>query len=47
MLEATLVAAMVARRFRLGLPPGREVRAEPMLSLRVQGGLQMLVSLTG
>jgi cytochrome P450 len=43
MLEATLVAAMVARRFRLELPPGRVARPEAMLSLRVQGGLKMLV----
>jgi enediyne biosynthesis protein E7 len=43
MLEATLVAAMVARRFRLELLPGRDVRPEAMLSLRVRGGLQMLV----
>jgi enediyne biosynthesis protein E7 len=42
-LEATLVAAMVARRFRLGLLPGREIRPEAMLSLRVQGGLPMVV----
>ena len=43
MLEATLVAAMVARRFRLELPPGQQARPEAMLSLRVQGGLKMLV----
>lgn len=43
MLEATLVAAMVARRVRLTLMPGRAVKAEAMLSLRVRGGLPMLV----
>lgn len=43
MMEATFVAAMVARKFRLGLVPGRRVRGEAMLSLRVQGGLPMLV----
>jgi cytochrome P450 len=43
MLEATLVAAMVARRFRLEFPPGQQARPEAMLSLRVQGGLKMLV----
>ncbi len=43
MMEATFVAAMVARRFRLGLVPGRKVHAEAMLSLRVRGGLPMLV----
>jgi cytochrome P450 len=43
MMEATFVAAMVARRFRLELLPGHPVRAGAMLSLRVQGGLPMLV----
>ncbi len=43
MMEATFVAIMVARRLRLGLVPGREVKPEAMLSLRVQGGLPMLV----
>lgn len=43
MLEATLVAATVARRLRLTLVPGRTVQAEAMLSLRVRGGLPMLV----
>jgi cytochrome P450 len=43
MMEATLVAAMVARRFRLGLVPGRDVRAEAMLSLRARDGLPMTV----
>jgi len=43
MMEATFVAVMVARRLRLGLVPGREVKPEAMLSLRVQGGLPMLV----
>jgi cytochrome P450 len=43
MMEATFVASMVARRFRLGLVPGRKVKPEAMLSLRVQGGLPMLV----
>jgi cytochrome P450 len=43
MMEATFVASMVARKFRLGLVPGRKVKPEAMLSLRVQGGLPMLV----
>ncbi|HLX48015.1 MAG TPA: cytochrome P450 [Streptosporangiaceae bacterium] len=47
MMEATFVAAMVARRFRLELVPGRAVKAEAMLSLRVQGGLPMLVRPAG
>jgi enediyne biosynthesis protein E7 len=44
MLEATLVAAMVARRFRLQPVPGRQPKAEAMLSLRARGGLPMLIS---
>jgi cytochrome P450 len=47
MMEATFVAAMVARRFRLELVPGRAVKPEAMLSLRVQGGLPMLVRPAG
>jgi enediyne biosynthesis protein E7 len=43
MLEATLVAAMVARRFRLDLAGGADPVPEPMLSLRVKGGLPMVV----
>lgn len=43
MLEATLVAAMVARRFRLELDNGAAPAPEPMLSLRVRGGLPMRV----
>ncbi len=43
MMEATLVTAMAARRFRLALLPGREVTAEAMLSLRVRDGLPMMV----
>jgi enediyne biosynthesis protein E7 len=44
MMEVTLVAAMVARRFRLRVLPGHEVKPEAMLSLRVRGGLPVLVS---
>ena len=43
MLEAILVAAMVARRFRLDLADGADPVPEPMLSLRVRGGLPMRV----
>jgi cytochrome P450 len=42
-LEATLVTAMVARRFRLQPVPGRQAGAEAMLSLRPRGGLPMIV----
>jgi cytochrome P450 len=43
MLEATLVVAMVARAFRLRTIPGHKVTADPMMSLRVHGGLPMTV----
>lgn len=43
MMEAVLVAAMVAREYRLALAPGYQVVAEPMLSLRAKGGLPMTV----
>jgi cytochrome P450 len=43
MLEAVLVAAMVARRFRLRLPEGAVIKTEANLSLRVRGGLPMFV----
>jgi cytochrome P450 len=43
MMEAVFVAAMVAREFRLELQPGRKVVGEPMLSLRVRGGLPMII----
>ncbi|WP_155372857.1 cytochrome P450 [Catellatospora vulcania] len=43
MMEATFVVAMLARDLRLTLAPGRQVVAEPMLSLRIRGGLPMTV----
>jgi cytochrome P450 len=43
MMEAVFVAAMAAREFRLELAPGREVVEEAMLSLRVRGGLPMII----
>ncbi|ACU37958.1 cytochrome P450 [Actinosynnema mirum] len=42
-LEATIVTACVARELRLSTAPGHRVRAEPMLTLRVRGGLPMRV----
>jgi cytochrome P450 len=44
LMEATFVLAMLARELRLTKPPGHEVVAEPMLSLRVRGSLPMTVS---
>ncbi|WP_447008676.1 cytochrome P450 [Saccharothrix sp. DSM 118769] len=43
MLEATIVTAAVVRELRLTTVPGHEVRPEPMLTLRVRGGLPMTV----
>jgi enediyne biosynthesis protein E7 len=43
LLEATLVAAMVARRFRFELAGQADPEPEAMLSLRVRGGLPMRV----
>jgi cytochrome P450 len=44
LMEAAFVLAMVARELRLATQPGYEVVPEPMLSLRVRGGLPMTVS---
>lgn len=43
MMEATIVLAMLMRNLRLGTLPGYRVVPEPMLSLRVRGGLPMTV----
>ncbi|NML50985.1 cytochrome P450 [Streptomyces sp. R302] len=43
MLEATVVLATVVRELRLTKAPGHVVRPEPMLTLRVRGGLPMSV----
>jgi cytochrome P450 len=43
MLEAVLVLAMLCRDLRLAGVPGRPVVAEPMLSLRIRGGLPVTV----
>nr|AAQ17113.2 putative P450 hydroxylase [Actinomadura madurae] len=43
MMEAVFVTAMVARDLRLTGVPGRDAVPEPMLSLRVRGGLPMTV----
>lgn len=44
MAEAVVVTAMVARDLRLRSVPGRPVRPEARLSLRIRGGLPMTVS---
>jgi enediyne biosynthesis protein E7 len=43
LMEAVFVTAMAARELRLTTAPGYRVVAEPMLSLRIRGGLPMLV----
>jgi cytochrome P450 len=43
MMEAVLVAAMVAQRFRFELAEAADPRPEPNLSLRVHGGLPVRV----
>jgi cytochrome P450 len=43
LMEAAFVVAMTAREFHLELVPGPPAVAEPMLSLRVRGGLPMVV----
>ncbi|MFI5929079.1 cytochrome P450 [Micromonospora sp. NPDC051543] len=43
MLEAAFVVAMVVRELRLVTEPGYRVVPEPMLSLRIRGGLPMRV----
>ena len=43
MMEAAFTLAVVARELRLAKVPGRAVKPEPMLSLRVRGGLHVTV----
>jgi cytochrome P450 len=43
LLEATLVLVTLVRELRLTTVPGHDVVPEPMLSLRVRGGLPMTV----
>ncbi|MGC1212595.1 MAG: cytochrome P450 [Micromonospora sp.] len=47
MMEAAFVLAMVARELRLTKVPGYRVVPEPMLSLRVRGGLPVTVHAAG
>ncbi|GAB7045916.1 cytochrome P450 [Catenuloplanes indicus] len=44
MMEATFVIAMLARELTLTKVPGHTVVREPMLSLRMRGGLPMTIS---
>ncbi|MEU7971640.1 cytochrome P450 [Micromonospora sp. NPDC049089] len=45
LMEATFATALLVRDLRLTRPAGRPVVPEPMLSLRVRGGLHMRVGL--
>ncbi|KUL41541.1 cytochrome P450 [Actinoplanes awajinensis] len=47
LMEAAFVLATLVRDLRLESPPGRAVVPEPMLSLRVRGGLPMTVTEAG
>lgn len=42
-MEAVFVTALIARELRLASVPGRRAVPEPMLSLRIRGGLPMTV----
>ena len=41
LLETHLTLAMLLQRFRFELEPGRQVKTEPEVSLRLKGGLWM------
>jgi cytochrome P450 len=43
LVEATLVLATIAQRFKLALPPGQVVRASAQVTMRPRGGLWMVV----
>jgi cytochrome P450 len=45
MMEATFIVSTLMRDLRLTQVPGHEVKPEPMMSLRLGGGLPMLVDL--
>jgi cytochrome P450 len=43
-MEGVLILATLARRWRLRLVPGTDVRTEPRITLRPKGGIQMSVN---
>lgn len=47
MLEGVVIAAMVARRFRLRLAPGQRVEMSPGITLRARHGLRMTLQRRG
>jgi cytochrome P450 len=40
MLEAQLIVAAIAQRFRIEVMPGQEIRPEPLITLRPQPGIR-------
>jgi hypothetical protein len=40
MLEAQLIVAAIAQRYRLDLVPGQQIRPEPLITLRPHPGIQ-------
>jgi cytochrome P450 len=44
MMEAQIILAMVARRFRLWLCPGYPVEMEPLITLRPRGGVRVTLA---
>ncbi|MHB8526369.1 MAG: cytochrome P450 [Candidatus Acidiferrales bacterium] len=45
LMEASLVAAAIAQRFRFELEPGQTIVPEPLVTLRPRGGIRMRVQL--
>ena len=43
LFEAQLILTLVAERYRLHTLPGYEVEPEPLMSLRIKGGLPVMV----
>jgi cytochrome P450 len=43
MLEAQLVVAAIAQRFRIEVVPGQEIRPEPLITLRPRPGLRAVI----
>ena len=44
MMEAVLILAAIAQRFRLTLEPGQRVTPTPYVTLRPEPGIRMLLS---
>jgi cytochrome P450 len=44
MLEAQLIVAVIARRYRIELVPGQRIRAEPLITLRPSPGIQVTLT---